>query len=34
VLQRRGVRFSLLKDEQLSLQLVHQYLNAKRRQAL
>jgi len=34
VLQRRGVRFSLLKDEQLSLQLAHQYLNAKRRQAL
>ena len=34
VLQRRGVRFSLLKDEQLSLQLVHQYLNTKRRQAL
>jgi uncharacterized protein (DUF58 family) len=34
VLQRRGVKFSLLKDERLSLQLVHQYLSAKRRQAL
>jgi uncharacterized protein (DUF58 family) len=34
VLQRRGVRFLLLNEEQLSLQLVHQYLNAKRRQAL
>jgi uncharacterized protein (DUF58 family) len=33
-LQRRGVKFSLLKDERLSLQLVQQYLNAKRRQAL
>ena len=34
VLQRRGVRFSLLQDERLSWQLVHQYLTAKRRQAL
>jgi uncharacterized protein (DUF58 family) len=34
VLQRRGVKFSLLKEDQLSLQLVHQYLSAKRRQAL
>jgi uncharacterized protein (DUF58 family) len=34
VLQRRGVRFSLLKDERLSAQLVSQYLDVKRRQAL
>jgi uncharacterized protein (DUF58 family) len=34
VLQRRGVKFSLLEDESLTLQLVHQYLSAKRRQAL
>jgi uncharacterized protein (DUF58 family) len=34
VLQRRGIKFSLLNDERLSVQLVHQYLNAKRRQAL
>lgn len=33
-LQRRGVKFSLLEDERLSVQLVHQYLGAKRRQAL
>jgi uncharacterized protein (DUF58 family) len=34
LLQRRGVRFSLLKEDRLSLQLVHQYLSAKRRQVL
>ena len=34
ILQRRGVRFSLLKNERLSAQLVNQYLNVKRRQAL
>jgi uncharacterized protein (DUF58 family) len=34
VLQRRGVRFSLLKNERLSADLVSQYLNVKRRQAL
>jgi uncharacterized protein (DUF58 family) len=34
VLQRRGVGFSLLKNERLSAQLVAQYLNVKRRQAL
>ena len=34
VLQRRGVRFCLLKNERLSAQLVSQYLNVKRRQAL
>jgi hypothetical protein len=33
-LQRRGVKFGLLKDERLSFQLVQQYLNAKQRQAL
>jgi uncharacterized protein (DUF58 family) len=34
VLQRRGVRFSLLENERLSAQLVAQYLSVKRRQAL
>jgi uncharacterized protein (DUF58 family) len=34
VLQRRGVKLSLLRNEQLSAQLVHQYLSAKRRQVL
>ena len=34
VLQRRGVRFSLLKNERLSADLVSQYLDVKRRQAL
>jgi uncharacterized protein (DUF58 family) len=34
VLQRHGVRFSLLRNERLSAQLVSQYLNVKRRQAL
>ena len=34
VLQRRGVAFSLLKDERLSVQLVSQYLGVKRRQLL
>jgi uncharacterized protein (DUF58 family) len=34
VLHRRGVAFSLLKDERLSTQLVSQYLGVKRRQAL
>ncbi|HYG36498.1 MAG TPA: DUF58 domain-containing protein [Clostridia bacterium] len=34
VLQRRGVRFSLLKNEHLASQLVSQYLNVKRRQML
>ena len=34
VLQRRGVKFTLLKNERLSAQLVSQYLNVKRRQAL
>ena len=34
VLQRRGVRFSLLKNERLSADLVSQYLNVKRRQVL
>src|SRR5438128_8161577 len=32
VLQRRGVRFSLLQNENLSAQLVTQYLNVKQRQ--
>src|SRR5579862_4600521 len=32
-LQRRGVKFSLLDEQRLSVQLVHQYLGAKRRQA-
>jgi hypothetical protein len=34
VLQRRGVRFSLLMNERLSADLVSQYLNVKRRQVL
>lgn len=34
VLQRRGVHFSLLKNERLSSQLVSQYLNVKQRQLL
>jgi uncharacterized protein (DUF58 family) len=34
VLQRRGVRFSLLKNERLGAELVSQYLNVKRRQML
>jgi uncharacterized protein (DUF58 family) len=33
-LQRRGVRFTLLKDERLSAQLITQYLSVKRRQLL
>jgi len=34
VLRRRGVRFSLLKNEHLSAELVSQYLNVKRRQLI
>lgn len=34
VLQRRGVRFSLLGNERLSAELVSQYLNVKQRQLL
>jgi uncharacterized protein (DUF58 family) len=34
VLQRRGVHFSLLKNERLSAEVVSQYLNVKRRQLL
>jgi uncharacterized protein (DUF58 family) len=34
VLGRRGVRFSLLKNERLSADLVSQYLNVKRRQLI
>ena len=34
VLQRRGVRFSLVNNERLSADLVSQYLDVKRRQAL
>ena len=34
VLQRRGVRFSLLQDERLSADLVSQYLGLKQRQSL
>lgn len=34
VLQRRGVKFSLLKNEKLSVELVSQYLGVKRRQLL
>jgi uncharacterized protein (DUF58 family) len=34
VLQRRGVRFSLLKNERLSAQLVSQYLSVKQRQLI
>ena len=34
VLERRGVRFGLLQNERLSAELVSQYLDVKRRQAL
>ena len=34
VLQRRGVKFSLVNNERLSAELVSQYLNVKRRQLL
>jgi len=34
VLQRRGVRFSLLEDERLASELVAQYLGVKQRQLL
>jgi uncharacterized protein (DUF58 family) len=34
VLHRRGVRFSLLKNERLSAELVSQYLNVKQRQLI
>jgi uncharacterized protein (DUF58 family) len=34
ILQRRGVQFSLLKSEKLSVELVSQYLGVKRRQLL
>jgi uncharacterized protein (DUF58 family) len=34
VLRRRGVRFSLLKNERLSVELVSQYLNVKQRQLI
>ncbi len=34
LLQRRGVRFSLLKNERLSAELVSQYLNVKQRQQI
>jgi hypothetical protein len=34
VLQRRGVKFSLLGNEKLSIELVSQYLGVKRRQLL
>ena len=34
VLQRRGVRFSLLNNERLSAELVSQYLSVKQRQLL
>jgi uncharacterized protein (DUF58 family) len=34
VLQRRGVRFALLENDQLSAQLISEYLNVKRRQLL
>ena len=34
VLKRRGIRFSLLENEKMSAQLVSQYLEVKRRQAL
>lgn len=34
VLQRRGVKFSLLQNERLSADLVSQYLNVKRRQLI
>ena len=34
VLQRRGIQFSLLKNERLSVELVSQYLSVKQRQLL
>jgi hypothetical protein len=34
VLQRRGVQLSLLQSEKLAVDLVSQYVNVKRRQAL
>ena len=34
VLQRRGVKFLLLRNEKLSVELVSQYLGVKRRQLL
>lgn len=34
VLQRRGIRFSLLKNERLSVELVSQYLGVKQRQLI
>jgi uncharacterized protein (DUF58 family) len=34
VLQRRGIRFSLLKNERLSAELVSQYLGVKQRQLI
>ncbi len=34
VLQRRGVQFSMLRNERLTVELVAQYLSVKRRQAL
>jgi hypothetical protein len=34
VLQRRGVKMSLLSSEKLAVDLVSQYVNVKRRQAL
>jgi uncharacterized protein (DUF58 family) len=34
VLQRKGVRFSMLSDERLSTQLVSEYLQVKQRQLL
>jgi hypothetical protein len=34
VLQRRGVRFSLLDNESLSTELVSQYMSVKQRQLL
>jgi hypothetical protein len=34
VLQRRGVRFSLLDSEHLAADVVSQYLNVKQRQIL
>jgi hypothetical protein len=34
LLQRRGVRFSLVRNEALSAQLITQYMSVKRRQLL
>jgi hypothetical protein len=34
LLQRRGVRFSLVQNEALSAQLITQYMTVKRRQML